>query len=197
MTEPRGEVDFASMLRTTLGEMCAVSDQQCGLLESHFEVLMRWNRRMNLTAVRDPLEAIKRHYCESVFLAMHLPEEALTVVDVGSGAGFPGIGVAVMRPLATVALVESSQKKAAFLKESTRGFSNVRVLGRRAEELGERFDWLVSRAVAWKDLPLLADHIALLAAEPGPEFAWSKKIRLPWGDRRILLIGDVAGGIAT
>ena len=191
MTGPREEVDFASVLRTTLGQVCAVSDEQCALLRGHFELLMRWNRRMNLTAVRDPVEAIRRHYCESVFLATHLPEEGFTVADIGSGAGFPGIGVAVMRPLATVALVESNQKKAAFLKESTRDVSNVRVLGCRAEDLEERFDWLVSRAVAWEDLPLLARRIALLATEPGPEFGWSKKIRLPWGDRRILLIGDV------
>jgi 16S rRNA (guanine527-N7)-methyltransferase len=191
MTAPRVEVDFASVLRTTMGEICAVSDEQCALLNSHFEVLMRWNRRMNLTSVRDPLEVVKRHYCESLFLAMHLPEGKLTVVDVGSGAGFPGIGVAVMRPLATVALVESNQKKAAFLKESTRDVSNVRVLACRAEKLEERYDWLVSRAVAWEDLPLLGDHIALLATEPGPEFSWRDKVRLPWGERRVLLIGDV------
>jgi 16S rRNA (guanine(527)-N(7))-methyltransferase RsmG len=191
MSSAGGDVDFAVALRTMLGEAATVSERQCALLRGHFELLMKWNRRINLTAIRDPSKVIERHYCESVFLAEHLPTGTMTVVDVGSGAGFPGIGVAVMRPYATVDLIESNGKKAAFLKESARAIPNVRVLGCRAERLLARYDWLVSRAVAWEDLPLLADHIALLAVEPGPEFHWRERIRLPWGERRVLLIGDV------
>jgi 16S rRNA G527 N7-methylase RsmG len=187
-----GQLEFGSTIRRVLERVCTISEEQCSALSEHFEVLQRWNRRMNLTSIRDPLEVIERHYCESVFLGMHLPEAEITVVDVGSGAGFPGIGVAVMRPLAQVTLVESNQKKVAFLKESTRKVANIRVLGRRAEDVQERFDWLISRAVAWEDLPMLGDHVALLASEPGPEFPWRESVRLPWGDRRVLLIGDAA-----
>lgn len=191
-----GQLEFESTIRRALERVCTISEDQCSALREHFEVLLRWNRRMNLTSIRDPLEMIERHYCESVFLGMHLPEGEITVVDVGSGAGFPGIGVAVVRPLARVTLVESNQKKVAFLKESTRKLANVRVLGRRAEDVQERFDWLISRAVAWEDLPMLGDHVALLASEPAPEFPWRENVRLPWGDRRVLLIGDVARGSA-
>ena len=187
-----GQLEFGSTIRRALERVCTISEEQCSALREHFEVLLRWNRRMNLTSIRDPLEVIERHYCESVFLGMHLPEAEITVVDVGSGAGFPGIGVAVMRPLARVTLVESNQKKVAFLKESTRKVANIRVLGRRAEDLRERFDWLISRAVAWEGLPMLGDHVALLASEPAPEFPWRENVRLPWGDRRILLIGEGA-----
>lgn len=190
----RGEVEFGSTIRKALERICTISEEQCSTLGEHFELLLRWNRRMNLTSIRDPLEMIERHYCESVFLGVHLPEGEITVVDVGSGAGFPGIGVAVMRPQARVTLIESNQKKAAFLKEATRNVGNIRVLGRRAEDVGERFDWLISRAVAWADLPMLGDHLALLASEPAPEFPWRESIRLPWGDRRVLLIGDVPRG---
>jgi len=196
MDSSSGELEFESTIRRALEGVCTISEEQCSALKEHFEVLLRWNRRMNLTSIRDPLEVIERHYCESVFLGMHLPEGEVTVVDVGSGAGFPGIGVAVMRPLARVTLVESNQKKVAFLKESTRKVGNVRVLGRRAEDVEERFDWLISRAVAWADLPMLGDHVALLASEPAPEFPWRENVRLPWGDRRVLLIGDVPRGTA-
>jgi len=192
MDSSSGQLQFESTIRRALERVCAMSEEQCSALREHFEVLLRWNRLMNLTSIRDPLEAIERHYCESVFLGMHLPEGEITVVDVGSGAGFPGIGVAVMRPLARVTLVESNQKKAAFLKESTRKVANIRVLGRRAEDVRERFDWLISRAVAWEDLPMLGDHVALLTSEPAPEFRWRESVRLPWGDRRVLLIGDTA-----
>jgi len=196
MDSSGGQLEFGSTIRRALQGVCAISEEQCSALREHFELLLRWNRRMNLTSIRDPLEVIERHYCESVFLGVHLPEGETTVVDVGSGAGFPGIGVAVMRPLARVTLVESSQKKVAFLKESTRKVANIGVVGRRAEDVRERFDWLISRAVAWEDLPMLGDHVALLASEPAPEFPWRENVRLPWGDRRVLLIGDVARGTA-
>lgn len=192
MTTTRsGVLDFGETIRTALPPSCKVSDRECAVLEKHFNLLSVWNRRMNLTSIRDPLEVIKRHYCESVFLATNLPEGDISVVDVGSGAGFPGIGVAVMRPGADVTLVEANQRKAAFLKESTRDLENVRVWCRRAEGIAERFDWLVSRAVAWEDLPLISGHLALLASDPAPDFPWRERIRLPWGERRILLIGDV------
>ncbi len=191
------EFSFGVVLRRALEGVCSVDDGQCEALERHFEMLVRWNRRLNLTSVRRPEEMVLRHYCESVFLAQHLPEGEIRVVDVGSGAGFPGIGVAVMRPQARVCLVEGNQKKATFLKEATRELQRVEVRACRAEALTEQFDWQVGRGVAWEELPLVADRLALLGSEPAPRFEWRSVIRLPWGDRRLLLIGDVPRGTST
>jgi 16S rRNA (guanine(527)-N(7))-methyltransferase RsmG len=183
------EVDFAAGVRRGLGGVIEVSDEQCEALRLHFEILLRWSGRLNLTAIREPGEMILRHYCESVFLGAHLAENEIRVVDVGSGAGFPGVGVAALRPRAQVWLAESSQKKATFLKEATRHMANVRVLAERAEKIKERFDWQVCRGVAWEEMPRLAERLAILGSEPAPEFPWTDVIRLPWGDRRVLLIG--------
>ncbi len=183
------EVDFAGVLRRGLAGVVEVSEEQCEVLRNHFEILVRWNRRLNLTSVRDLGEMILRHYCESVFLAVHLPAGEMRVVDVGSGAGFPGVGVAAVRPRSQVFLAESNQKKATFLKEATRDMGNVHVVAGRAERIRERFDWQVCRGVAWKEMPALAERLAILGSDPPPEFPWTEVIRLPWGDRRVLLIG--------
>src|ERR1017187_6190482 len=101
---------------------------------------MRWNRSLNLTAIRSREEAIERHYCESLFLGARLPAGALRIADVGSGAGFPGFPVAVLRPECSVTLIESHKRKAVFLREASRTLPNVRVFAKRAEDVGERFD---------------------------------------------------------
>lgn len=191
MRRADAEYPFCDALKAELRGICRVTDAECQLLASHFQTLVRWNQRMNLSGIRSPREIVLRHYCESLFLGSRLPESPMTVVDVGSGAGFPGVCIAAIRLEARVTLAESNRKKAAFLKESTRDFPNVRVSDCRAEELTSHFDWIVSRGVSWEALPLIGDHVALLATEPGPNFPWTERIRMPWGDRRVLLIGDV------
>ena len=101
-----------------------------------------------------------RHYCESLFVAIHLPEEPVSVLDVGPGAGFPGIPMAILRPDCRFTLAESHQRKAVFLREATRHLSNVRVAARRAEEAAGAFDWVVSRAVKWPDVSRVARDCA-------------------------------------
>src|SRR5580693_8645036 len=113
---------------------------------------MRWNQTVNLTAIRMREEAIERHYCESLFLGARLPAGALRIADVGSGAGFPGFPVAILRPECSVTLIESHQRKAVFLREASRAVPNVRVLAKRAEDVEETFDWVISRAVSYADL---------------------------------------------
>ncbi len=135
--------DLAATVRLGEGELIA--------LEAHFVLLTEWNQRLNLSAVRDSEEIVVRHFCESLALASVLPSVG-TVVDLGSGAGFPGVPLAVVRPACQVSLVESDIKKAVFLREASLGLANVRVLRARGEELAERTDWLVSRAVAWRDV---------------------------------------------
>jgi 16S rRNA (guanine527-N7)-methyltransferase len=162
-------------------------------LEKHFALLSKWNKTLNLTRVDTWEQAVERHYGESLFLASHLTPG--TVADIGSGAGFPGFVVAVARPDCRVTLIEAHQRKAVFLKEASRGISNIRVLSKRAEDVDETFDWAISRAVSYSDLatPLrrLGRRVALLtgAEEPPPEwpFRWDI-IPLPSGNRRFLRV---------
>ncbi len=158
---------------------------------------MRWNRVLNLTSIGRLEEAVVRHYCESLFLGAHLPPEPVSVLDVGSGGGFPGIPIAVLRRDCQVVLAESHQRKAVFLREATRDWPNVRVEARRAEEVSGEFEWVVSRAVRWEPVLALARrHIGLLigeedarAATMTPGFTWEPLVPLPWGRHRVLLLG--------
>lgn len=188
---------FAELLHEKLRGVFELSADQVCALERHYELLVRWNKVLNLTSVRNVSEAVERHYCESVFLGAHLPAGTLNVADLGSGAGFPGIPVAVMRPDCTLTLIESHQRKAVFLRESTRVLRNVQVAAKRAEDVENVFDWAISRAVNVADIaPVLSrmgGHVALLASEEEPDavgLAWAEPIRLPWGDRRFLWLGQ-------
>ncbi len=126
--------------------------------------MLRWNKKLNLTRITDPKQAWERHYLESIRLAHQLPPGPLKIADVGSGAGFPGIPIAVVRPECQVTLIESRQRKAVFLREATRDLPNVRVLPMRAEDVKESFDWVVSRAVRPEDVLKLklASNFALM-----------------------------------
>ena len=162
---------------------------QIAVLQAHYELLLRWNQSLSLTTITAIESAVTRHYCESLFLAAHLPRGALRIADIGSGPGFPGFPVAVLRPDCTVTLIESHQRKAVFLREASRGLPNVKVLPKRAEEVAERFDIAISRAVSYADLvrPLkkLAPRADLLTGAEAPavlkDFVWDAAIPLPWG----------------
>jgi len=189
---------FVELLRSKLADIYELSDAQINQLERHFELLTRWNRVLSLTSVRTLEEAVERHYCESAFAACNLPEGMVSVADIGSGAGFPGVPIAIVRPQCSVALIESHQRKAAFLKEASRDLANARVLALRAENVAEHFDWVVSRAVRYSDiagaLKQLGRNAELLTGEVEAAgldgFKWREPIRLPWGDRRYLWIGE-------
>lgn len=176
----------------------SLSADQLASLNGHYELLVRWNRVLNLTAISRLEEAVIRHYCESLFLGVHLPAEGVSLLDVGSGAGFPGIPIAVLRRDCEVVLAESHQRKAAFLREATRDWPNVRVEARRAEEVDRAFDWVVSRAVRWEGVIALARRrVGLLlgdkdaqAASMARGFNWEPVVPLPWGRRRVLLLGS-------
>ncbi len=188
---------FRDLLRDRLRGIAELTDEHAEALESHYDLMVRWNRTLNLTAIRDLPEVIERHYGESLFLAARLPAGPLRIVDVGSGAGFPGLPVAVYRPDCLVTLIESHQRKAVFLKEAARGLSNLRVLARRAEQVDEVFDLAISRAVSYRDLSsslkALAPAADLLGGteSPPPEmgFVWEAPIALPWGKQRYLRMG--------
>jgi 16S rRNA (guanine527-N7)-methyltransferase len=121
------------------------------------ELLLKWNARTNLTAIRSPAEIVRRHFGESLFVAAHLPSAA-TALDLGSGAGFPGIPVQLARPELQVTLAESQHKKSAFLREAVRALElPSEVWPRRVEEmaLSRTFDLVMLRAVDRPELALL------------------------------------------
>lgn len=189
---------FADLLRARLAGIVELSNGQVEALEAHYQLLFRWNRTLNLTSITDMAEAIERHYCESLFLGAHLPPVPLRIADLGSGGGFPGIPVAVLRPDCTVSLIESHQRKSVFLREATRKLPAVRVLSVRAETVHEVFDHAISRAVSFRNLSPFLKRIALTAdlltgEEAPPEelgLVWQPGISLPWGKQRFLRIGQ-------
>jgi 16S rRNA (guanine527-N7)-methyltransferase len=144
--------DFKALLASEFAPFGSLMEYQLDLLEQHYLLLCHWNKVMNLTRIRNIREAVQFHYCESLFLGRWLPKEMLRIVDVGSGTGFPGIPVAIIRPDCTVDLIESHRRKATFLREASRQLPNVNVVSRRAEECTGEYDWMVSRAVRVEDL---------------------------------------------
>jgi 16S rRNA (guanine527-N7)-methyltransferase len=184
------------LLKARLRGVVELSEAQILALHSHHELLLRWNVRLNLTRITSLEEAVERHYAESIFTAVQLPAGRWTIADVGSGAGFPGIPVAVMRPECEVALIESHRRKAVFLREATRGMGNVRVVPARAEQVDDTFDWVLSRAVSAADLQDVASRLGGNAALLGrsedlnqlPGFLW-QSVPMPWGRHRFLHVG--------
>jgi 16S rRNA (guanine527-N7)-methyltransferase len=121
-------------------------------LIAYVTLLAKWNRSYNLTAVRDPLAMVSQHLLDSLAVLPHLPPQTARIADVGSGAGLPGIPLALARPQWHVAMIESNQKKAAFLRQAAieLGMGNVEVHEGRAEDWQpqERFGLVTSRAFA-------------------------------------------------
>ena len=193
---------FSQLLNTELSEWIHLSALQLAQLYLHYEMLLRWNQRMNLTTVTPGPDTVIRHYCESLFFAAHLPppNERISILDLGSGAGFPGIGLAVFRPEWKILLVESSRRKSVFLRESSRHLQNVSVLTERMEDTVTHGDWVVARAVdpieILKNIPRLGPNVALMLGEDdfssirhNSHIAWGDPVRLPWGDRRLCVYG--------
>ena len=193
---------FEELLRMYLQDYVTLTPEVVARLEQHYERLVAWNRRMSLTSLRSCEDMVRRHYCESIFFALQLPETICTLVDVGSGAGFPGFPIAVLRTSASVQLVESNARKCVFLRECARGIPNLAVFEGRAEGLPGRFDWVVARAVRPVKVVALGcrigRHVGLLVGDADADelaglrgIDWEKRIKIPGGDRRVILIGSV------
>jgi 16S rRNA (guanine(527)-N(7))-methyltransferase RsmG len=179
---------FKQLLASEFAPYGVLSDLQLEQLERHYASLSRWNERLNLTRIRGLEESVKFHYCESLFLARFLPPGVQRIVDVGSGAGFPGVPVAILRPEFEITLVESHQRKSVFLREASRELRNVRVIPKRAEEIDESFDWLISRAVSPADILKLnlSSNVALLIGEGDASTLRGATQAIPWGEQRVL-----------
>src|SRR6202158_754729 len=143
----------ADAIRRALSEFqLSVIYEQVLQIQQYIRTLLRWNEKLNLTAIRDPLEILYRHFCESMFAAGAIPVDKGRLADIGSGPGFPGIPLKILRPELELFLVESNIKKGTFLAEVVRelGLNNTRVLISRYEELSEEvvpLDYVCSRAL--------------------------------------------------
>ena len=124
----------------------------------YLQLLLKWNARTNLTAIRDPGEIVRRHFGESLFAAQHLPK-CQTLLDFGSGAGFPGLPIQLFHPGLRVTLAESQNKKATFLREAVRTLDlKTEVWAARVEAMPAalRFDVVTLRAVDNMDAAIAA-----------------------------------------
>jgi 16S rRNA (guanine527-N7)-methyltransferase len=133
-----------------------------GQLGTYLDLLLRWNARTNLTAIREPEEIVRRHFGESLFVGVHLAPllgPVATLLDFGSGAGFPGLPIQLFLPELNVTLAESQGKKASFLREAVRTLgSKTEVWAERVERMpaDRRFDVVALRAVDKMDSALVA-----------------------------------------
>lgn len=146
----------------------AISAEVLAGLSRYLDLLMFWNRRINLTSVRDPADAVDRHFIDCLAAVPHVPAEARSLVDVGSGAGFPGAVIALLRPTLSVTLIESIHKKTAFLEALRRELPlpNVTVTTKRIEDWAPatRPDVAISRAT-WDLTEWLAIGRTLIAPD--------------------------------
>jgi 16S rRNA (guanine527-N7)-methyltransferase len=162
-------------------------------LSLYLDLLLKWNARTNLTAVRRPDEIVQVHFGQSLYATPHLPP-ASTLLDLGSGAGFPGIPLQLAIPNLKVTLAESQSKKASFLREVVRSLGlTTEVWGSRIEMLNpsRRFEIVTLRAV---DDPTLALELANKRLAPAGTIAhWTtaaqgqeQAIPIPNSDRKVI-----------
>jgi 16S rRNA (guanine527-N7)-methyltransferase len=193
-----------------------LDDETAHKFEAYLSLFVRWNKKLNLSSVRDEQGIISRHFVESIAVAQSLPHEIATLLDFGSGAGLPGIPIALCRPKTgrvpiAVTLAESQIKKAAFLQEAVRVLGiAAKVHADRAETLTEQFDCVVLRAVekmpravaaaaklvapqGWLALMTTDASLAGLQTAAGPQFKWKESIRLPGSESRILALSQKIG----
>jgi len=190
-----------------------VSDVQVSQIQQYMKVLLAWNEKLNLTAIRDPLDILYRHFCESMFAGMTVPIEEGRLADVGSGAGFPGLPLRILRPNLHVFLIESNVKKATFLAEVIRelGLADSRVLVSRYEELGEEvapldfvcsravgdfralLEWAGSKEVAARQVVLWIGARDLEKIRMTNSWDWRDPIPVPHSMQRLLLVGTKKG----
>jgi 16S rRNA (guanine527-N7)-methyltransferase len=189
----------------------SLSDSQLAQLASYLDLLLRWNARINLTAVSDPEQIVTRHFGESLFAARQLyPAQSPAtggwrLIDLGSGPGFPGLPIKIWAPALRTTLLESNQRKATFLREVVRALqlAGVEVLAIRAEAYAgqisndklpisnctvtlravERFHQVLPTAVALlQQFPTASRRLALLIGAAQVESARAIASTLTWSD---------------
>jgi 16S rRNA (guanine527-N7)-methyltransferase len=207
----KGEAASSSggRLNALLGEagLWPLEATELSRFEAYLSLFVRWNARVNLTSVRDEEGILSRHFVESIACARALPAGISTLLDFGSGGGFPGVPIALCRPEITVTLAESQGKKAAFLQEAVRVLGlSAKVYAGRAELLATHFDCVTLRAVdrmaeavaaaarlvgdgGWLALMTTRSDLSGLQAAAGAGFSWAEVVSLPGSEERVLALG--------
>jgi 16S rRNA (guanine527-N7)-methyltransferase len=167
---------FASLAESTLG--ISLTPAQGACFKLYEQELLDWNQRMNLTAIRTPEEVQSKHFLDSLSCWLVMREAPCNrVIDVGSGAGFPGIPLKILQPGMQLTLVESIGKKVAFCQHLVQRLhlEHVTVLQERVESLGQQpthrqaYDWALARAVAV--MPVLVEYLLPLVRVGGKMLA--------------------------
>jgi 16S rRNA (guanine527-N7)-methyltransferase len=205
-------------------EVQVLTPSQVRGISIYIDLLVKWNAHISLTAVRKPEEIVTRHFGESIFAARHLfPAErsagidpgsrfqapAQHVIDLGSGAGFPGLPIKIWATRVHLTLIEANQKKATFLREAIRSLklTGADVFSGRAEDFpGPKGSLVTLRAVERLEviLPVAArlagsdGRMAILVGEAQvrgiretlPGLQWAEPVRLPLSTNRVLIIGS-------
>jgi 16S rRNA (guanine527-N7)-methyltransferase len=184
-----------------------LNENAIGKLSAYVSLILRWNARVNLTGIRTEDAIISRHLVESISISSRLPHSVRSLVDFGSGAGLPGIPIAICRPEIHVTLAESQNKKAAFLMEAVRVLGlSAKVHSGRAEELKMHFDCVALRAVdkmaeavssaerlvapgGWLALMTTESDLERLKTVTSRVLEWSEAVKLHGGERRLLALG--------
>jgi 16S rRNA (guanine527-N7)-methyltransferase len=211
METKKSSAPSEAAIRRATGEFqLTVTPQQIQQIQRYIEILLHWNEKVNLTAIRDPLEILYRHICESMFGVRAIPVGKCRLADVGSGGGFPGLPMKILQSEIELILIESNVKKATFLTEVVRelGLTAVRVLVSRYEELSEEvapLDIVCSRALGdfgpfleWAAVPTLGTQKVALwigsqdaeAVRRLPGWAWQEPSAIPHSLRRLILVGS-------
>lgn len=142
-----------------------LTDLEVNKLNRYYELLIEWNEKMNLTAITEPKDVALKHFCDSILLLKYaeIPQNS-SLIDVGTGAGFPSLPIKIVRPDIKLCLLDSLKKRLTFLSEVVKDLelNEVQIVHSRAEdgskksELREKFDFATSRAVA--QLNILAEY---------------------------------------
>jgi 16S rRNA (guanine527-N7)-methyltransferase len=207
-------------------DSAVLSQAQLKHISTYIDLLLRWNARINLTAIRQPEDIVTRHFGESLFAAHNLfpakttweqppppvqseqSSDLIRVIDIGSGAGFPGLPIKIWAPQIDLTLIESNHKKATFLREVTRTLTlmNVNIFPGRAQAYSNPPAQVVTlRAVESFEatLPIVASlvapngRLALLISQPQlariqnltPRFKWHPPLPVPLSSTRVLASG--------
>jgi 16S rRNA (guanine527-N7)-methyltransferase len=190
----------------------AATPTLCFAIQKYISVLLRWNKKIALTTITDPLGIVRFHFGESMFGASGVPIRKGRLADVGTGAGFPGLALKLLIPSLYLVLIESNAKKASFLSECVRelDLNGVDVFRGRFEDLkplDPMFDFITARAlggysdlITWSQGQLTpAGSIVLWLGERdameirrASSFSWRSTLPITGSDRRVLLIGTPA-----
>ena len=186
------------LLRQTIPNL---TDEACDKFVAYYDLLIDWNTRMNLTAITEPQEVVKKHFYDSLAALPYL-SDGEKVADVGTGAGFPAIPLLIMNPTLKITLVDSLKKRLTFLEEVLKTLDlRAEIVHARAEDFGRdpkyraRFDATVSRAVA--SLPVLLELTVPLLRVGGKAYCYKGDVteELPLAKSALHLLHTTAEAV--